>query len=83
MYNNRQGTMENRLWVLLDVLSEEYKTSKQLGEELGVSEKTVRTRIRELEEAIEGCGALICAIRTRAAFPWIPASGWIICWLCF
>ncbi len=61
MYNNRQGTMENRLWVLLDVLSEEYKTSKQLGEELGVSEKTVRTRIRELEEAIEGCGALICS----------------------
>jgi len=53
--------MENRLWMLLDILSEEYKTSKQLGEELGVSEKTVRTRIRELEEVISGSGALVCS----------------------
>ncbi len=51
--------MENRLWLLLDALSEDYKTSKQLGEELGISEKTVRTRIRELEEAIEGSGAQV------------------------
>ena len=51
--------MENRLWTLLDRLSEEYRTSRQLGEELGVSEKTARTRIRELEEAIEGSGARI------------------------
>lgn len=51
--------MESRLWMLLDILSEDYKTSKQLGEELGVSEKTVRTRIKELEEAISGSGAKI------------------------
>ncbi len=51
--------MENRLWTLLDRLSEEYRTSRQLGEELGISEKTARTRIRELEEAIEGSGARI------------------------
>lgn len=51
--------MENRLWTILDMLSEDYKTSKQLGEEMGVSEKTVRTRIRELEESVEGSGAVI------------------------
>lgn len=53
--------MENRLWTLLGVLSMEYKTSRQIGEELGISEKTVRTRIRELEEAMEGSGACICS----------------------
>lgn len=53
--------MENRLWTILDHLSEEYKTSKQLGEELGISEKTVRTRIRELEEAMAGSGACVCS----------------------
>ena len=53
--------MENRLWTLLDRLSEDYKTSKQLGEELGVSEKTVRTRMRELEASIQGSGAEVCS----------------------
>ncbi|MCI8888878.1 MAG: PTS transporter subunit EIIA [Hungatella sp.] len=53
--------MENRLWTLLDALSENYKTSKQLGEELRLSEKTIRTRIRELEQAMEDSGAIICS----------------------
>lgn len=42
--------MENRLWLILDQLSEKFKTAKEIGEELGLSEKTVRTRIGELEK---------------------------------
>lgn len=53
--------MDNRLWMLLDALSEEFRTSKQLGVQLGLSEKTVRTRIRELEEAIADSGGVICS----------------------
>ena len=53
--------MDNRLWLILDGLSQEYKTSKQIGEELGISEKTVRTRLRELEKEISGKGAKVCS----------------------
>lgn len=50
--------MERRLWEIIDLLSEnEYKTSSNLGEILGVSEKTVRTRIKELNEHIMLHGA--------------------------
>ena len=53
--------MDNRLWMLLDILSEDYKTAKQLGEELGLSEKTVRTRIKELEQVVQESGGVICS----------------------
>lgn len=50
--------MERRLWEIIDLLSEnEYKTSSNLGEILGVSEKTIRTRIKELNEQIMIHGA--------------------------
>lgn len=51
--------MDNRLWLILDELSQEYKSSKQIGEELGISEKTVRTRLGELEKEISGKGAKV------------------------
>lgn len=52
--------MDYRLWKLIDVLSvTEFKTSITIGEELGISEKTVRTRIRELEEEISIHGATV------------------------
>ncbi|MGC6174609.1 BglG family transcription antiterminator [Lacrimispora sp. 38-1] len=52
--------MDYRLWDVLDILSEtEYRTSKYIGEVLGISEKTVRTRIKELEEEISAYGAII------------------------
>nr|WP_314466256.1 PRD domain-containing protein [uncultured Clostridium sp.] len=52
--------MDYRLWDVLDILSEtEYRTSKYIGEILGISEKTVRTRIKELEEEIFAYGAVI------------------------
>lgn len=52
--------MDYRLWDVLDILSEkEYRTSKYIGGELGISEKTVRTRIKELEEEISAHGAVI------------------------
>lgn len=52
--------MDYRLWDVLDILSEkEYRTSKYIGGELGISEKTVRTRIKELEEEISDHGVVI------------------------
>ncbi|BCN31133.1 BglG family transcription antiterminator [Anaeromicropila herbilytica] len=50
--------MERRLWEIIDELSEsEFKTSASLGEVLGASEKTIRTRIKELNEEIRMHGA--------------------------
>ena len=50
--------MDYRLWKLVDILSvAEFKTSISIGKELGISEKTVRTRIRELEEVVSLHGA--------------------------
>lgn len=50
--------MNRRLWEIVEELSEEeYRTSGYLGERLGISEKTVRTRINELNEEISGHGA--------------------------
>lgn len=50
--------MDYRLWEIIDGLSEtEYKTSTNLGVCLGISEKTIRTRIRELNEIIMLHGA--------------------------
>lgn len=52
--------MDYRLWNILDLLTENgYKTSKYMGEKLQVSEKTVRTRMKELEEEISAHGASI------------------------
>lgn len=52
--------MNRRLWELLEELSEEkYRTSAQLGEQIGISEKTVRTRINELNGEITRHGAEI------------------------
>lgn len=52
--------MDYRLWKILDILTEEeFKTSKYIGKELGISEKTVRTRIRELDGEISSNGAAI------------------------
>ncbi len=52
--------MDYRLWKILDILSEEeYKTSNFIGKELGISEKTVRTRIRELDRAVSSQGVSI------------------------
>lgn len=52
--------MDYRLWDMLDHLSEsEYRTSGSIGKELEISEKTVRTRIKELETKISPYGAEI------------------------
>lgn len=43
--------MDYRYWNIIDTLSEtEYKTAQEIGDTLGLSEKTVRTRMRELNE---------------------------------
>lgn len=58
-WQNRKGTddMNRRLWEIVEALSEEeYKTSAYLGEKLGISEKTVRNRINELNEEISSHG---------------------------
>lgn len=50
--------MERRLWKIIDLLSEnEFRTSSNLGENLGVSEKTIRTRIKEINKQIMIHGA--------------------------
>lgn len=50
--------MNRRLWEIIDELSEnEFRTSGHLGGKLGVSEKTVRTRINELNGEIMQHGA--------------------------
>ena len=50
--------MDRRLWEIIDVISEsEFKTSSNLGDVLGVSEKTIRTRIKELNDLITIHGA--------------------------
>lgn len=48
-------------WIdLLTGLSEsEYVTSKKLAEQLGISDRTIRTRIQELREELERNGAAI------------------------
>lgn len=52
--------MDDRLWSIVDVLSEiEYKTAGELGALLGVSEKTMRTRLRGMGEMIKGQGAVL------------------------
>lgn len=45
--------------VLNILTAEEYRTAVQLAEELGVSEKTIRLRIKALNEEIEAHGAVI------------------------
>lgn len=55
--------MQRRLWELLDIISKnQYKTASQLGSLLGVSEKTVRTRIKELNTEIENQGAFVATM---------------------
>lgn len=50
--------MDYRLWSMIDILSEtEYKTSNVIGGALGLSEKTIRTRMQDLSRALEGNGA--------------------------
>lgn len=50
--------MDYRLWSMIDALSgQEYKTSRQIGELAGLSEKTVRTRLRELAAELLPHGA--------------------------
>lgn len=52
--------MNRRLWEIVKILSEgEYRTSVCLGKKLGVSEKTVRKRIGELNKEIVSHGASV------------------------
>ena len=52
--------MNRRLWEIVEELSEkDYRTSVSLGEKLGISEKTVRNRINELNSEISGHGAQV------------------------
>ena len=44
---------------------DEYRTARQLAGQLGVSEKTVRTRLRELNDELEKNGAKVVS---RARF---------------
>lgn len=44
---------------LLDYLKHEWKTTSQLSEETGLSEKTIRNRINKLNEQMQGSGAYI------------------------
>lgn len=52
--------MENRFWRLLELLEDQnYKTAAALGRELKISEKTVRTLIKEINAVIRSNGAEI------------------------
>lgn len=50
--------MDYRFWSIIDILKENgYKTAEEIGIDLGLSEKTVRTRIHELQGHMAGSGA--------------------------
>ena len=50
--------MRKELQNLLELLStEEYHTAEELSEHLGISQKTVRTRLRELSDEGKAYGA--------------------------
>lgn len=52
--------MENRFWRLLELLEDQnYRTAADLGRELKLSEKTVRTLIKEINAVIRSNGAEI------------------------
>lgn len=52
--------MDYRYWNIIDELPESgYKAAAGIGEVLGISEKTVRTRIHDLGNLLEGSGAEI------------------------
>ena len=52
--------LRRELLELLDMLeTEEYRTAARLSEKLGISEKTVRLRLRELKEVLDENGAQI------------------------
>lgn len=60
--NTMRCDMNYRLWEILDHLTEsEYKKAEYLGEKIGASEKTIRTRIKELNESITPYGAKVIA----------------------
>ncbi len=59
---------------------DEYRTARQLAGQLGVSEKTVRTRLRELNDELEKNGAKVVS---RARFGYrlevvnlVPFEAW-------
>lgn len=52
--------LDSKLFGLLDVLSEtEYMTSKKLSEIMGISDRTVQTRIKDLRDELDGHGATV------------------------
>lgn len=56
--------IDNKLWKILEVLSGDIsKTSEEIGNTVGVSEKTIRVRIKELNVIIKNHGAEIISKR--------------------
>lgn len=52
--------LQDNLWELLQLLStENYMTAGELAENLKISERTVRMRLKELDDALRGHGAVI------------------------
>ena len=59
-YAEKEGKSTNRwqMQQLLGLLDEQsYRTADSLAEMLGVSEKTTRSRLKELDENLKACGA--------------------------
>lgn len=59
-YVEKEGKSMNRwqMQQLLGLLDEQsYRTADSLAEMLGVSEKTTRSRLKELDENLKACGA--------------------------
>lgn len=60
----RKSAMEEKYFEILELLSEDsYCSSVKLSEKLGISEKTARTRIKELDQRLETFGATITSKR--------------------